>query len=107
MAKRFGSVPDRTFRAVVTMKPTSEGGIKAGFDCPVLSFFHRSPEAPADTLWMVITPEDGRQSLSPGDADVEAALSFFWLDQDISHVRPGTDFDVWYVDRVVGHGRIL
>lgn len=43
MGMQFGSPPERTVRALVTMKPTSEGGIKGGFDCPVVSFFHKTP----------------------------------------------------------------
>ena len=89
------------------MKPTSEGGIKAAFDCPVASFFHRARGTAADTLWMLIAPQDGRQSLSPGDADVVAVLTFFLLAQDVSHVRSGTEFDVWYGDWAVGYGQIL
>ncbi len=104
MGMQFGSPPERTVRALVTMKPTSEGGIKGGFDCPVVSFFHKTPEA---TLWVAIAPEDGRPTLSPGDTEVVAELTFFWLDQDISHVAQASAFDVWYADRAVGHGQIL
>lgn len=104
METQFGSPPERIFRALVTMKPTSEGGIKGGFDCPVVSFFHKTPEA---ILWVAIAPADGRPKLSPGDGDVVADLTFFWLDQDISHVVKASEFDVWYADRAVGHGRIL
>ena len=104
MTMKLGSPPERTIRSRVTMKPTSEGGIKQGFHCPVDSFFHRTPEA---TLWVAIAPVDGRLVLSPGEVDVVAELTFFWLDQDISHVVPGTEFDVWYADRVVGRGQIL
>jgi hypothetical protein len=104
MGMRFGSAPERRVNALITMKPTIEGGIKGGFDCPVVSFFHRTPQA---TLWVAIAPEDGRPTLSPGDADVLVELTFFWLDQDISHVVKATEFEVWYADRAVGQGRII
>jgi hypothetical protein len=104
MTLKLGSPPERTIRSPVTMKPTSGGGIKQGFHCPVVSFFHRTPEA---TLWVAIAPVEGRLVLSQGEADVVAELAFFRLDQDISHVVPGSEFDVWYVDPVVGRGQIL
>ena len=104
MTLKLGSPPERIVRSRITMKATAEGGIKQGLRSPVISFFHRTPVA---SLWVAIAPEDGRLLLSPGDVDVAAELTFFRLDQDISHVVPGTDFDVWYNDRAVGRGQIV
>lgn len=96
--------PDRTVRARLTMKPTSEGGIKQALECPVWSFHHRTSTA---VLGLVIAPEDNRRFLSPGDVDVIAELLFYVIVQDIGHVVSGTEFDLWYVERAVGHGQIL
>jgi hypothetical protein len=97
-------VSEQKVRAVLTLLPTSEGGLENPVltGSPSLLFTFQSDGGEVQ-VGGSLRLESG-DHLEPGQT---APVVFdFWHDEGLAHAAPGVEFGVWH-GRTVGHGRVL
>ena len=89
--------------ATVDLKPTSDGGIKIPFGCPVYAFEYRFRDTGLGAaMWI----EDTDGEITPGQSNLNVRLAS-WLPQFLDDAVEGEEFTILYNDRIVGNGTVV
>ena len=92
------------YKAVIDVKPTTEGGPKSALESPVWSF--RATVTQREEAYQIGIVTESGEALDPGARAEKVSIWFF--DPPVgSNVEPGTAVRLWVLDRVVGSGLLI